>query len=84
MLVFFNFPFILKFRFDSIQFVRASKWNRLYSPFKIITNVTPEARSVGDVLRELDAKQLISSDFILISGDVVSNIHLEKVLNAHR
>ena len=67
-----------------IRFVRASRWDRSYSPFKIIIIVTPEARSVGDVLRELDAKQLINSDFILISGDVVSNIHLEKVLNAHR
>ncbi|CAH1760611.1 2664_t:CDS:10 [Entrophospora sp. SA101] len=58
----------------------ASKWNRSYSPIKIFTIFTPEARSLGDVLREVDAKQLISSDFILISGDVVSNVHLEKVL----
>ncbi|CAI2199571.1 5832_t:CDS:2, partial [Funneliformis geosporum] len=41
-------------------------------------------RSVGDALRELDSKQLINSDFILISGDVVSNIHLKQVLDAHR
>ncbi|RHZ90112.1 hypothetical protein Glove_8g20 [Diversispora epigaea] len=66
------------------KYVNESKWNRSYSPIKIITIVTPEARSVGDALRELDAKQLINSDFILISGDVVSNIHLEKVIEAHR
>ncbi|CAG8532351.1 1214_t:CDS:10 [Funneliformis caledonium] len=66
------------------NYVKTSKWNRSYSPFKIITIVTPEARSVGDALRELDSKQLINSDFILISGDVVSNIHLKQVLDAHR
>ncbi|CAG8513002.1 5446_t:CDS:10 [Racocetra fulgida] len=47
-------------------------------------NLESETRSVGDALRELDAKQLINSDFILIYGDVVSNIHLNKVLDAHR
>ncbi|RIB09851.1 nucleotide-diphospho-sugar transferase [Gigaspora rosea] len=66
------------------NYIKKSKWSRSYSPIKIITIVTPEARSVGDALRELDAKQLIDSDFILISGDVVSNIQLEKVLDAHR
>ncbi|CAG8837354.1 7826_t:CDS:2, partial [Cetraspora pellucida] len=33
-----------------------SKWSRSYSPIKRITIVTPEARSVGDALRKLDAK----------------------------
>ncbi|CAI2193176.1 20021_t:CDS:2, partial [Funneliformis geosporum] len=28
------------------NYVKTSKWNRSYSPFKIITIVTPEARSV--------------------------------------
>ncbi|CAG8786163.1 14276_t:CDS:10 [Dentiscutata erythropus] len=66
------------------NYIKKSKWSRSYFPIRIITIVTPEARSVGDALRELDAKQLINSDFILINGDVVSNIHLEKVLEAHR
>ncbi|CAG8733574.1 2809_t:CDS:10 [Cetraspora pellucida] len=47
----------------------------------INTIATSEARSVGDALRELDAKQLINSDLILIYGDVVSNIHLDKVFS---
>ncbi|CAG8451819.1 3532_t:CDS:10 [Ambispora leptoticha] len=70
---------------DQIKaYLNASKWNRPHSPIKITTIITPEARSVGDVLRELDAKQLIDSDFILVCGDVVSNINLEQVLEAHR
>lgn len=41
-------------------------------------------RSTGDALRDLDAKQLIQSDFILMSADVVSNLNLSKVLEDHR
>ncbi|MBM6385774.1 MAG: hypothetical protein JSY10_17595 [Paenibacillus sp.] len=45
---------------------------------------TPDCMSVGDAIRELDARQLISSDFILTSGELISNIKLEKVLEEHR
>ncbi|KAG9291448.1 hypothetical protein G9A89_021867 [Geosiphon pyriformis] len=70
---------------DQIKaYLNSSKWALAYSPIKIIPIVTPEARSVGDALRELDTKQLIDSDFILVSGDMVSNIHLEQILEAHR
>src|SRR6185369_3022171 len=57
---------------------RSSKWNRPYSPLKITTIVIPTALSVGDALREVDNRHLISSDFILVSGDVVSNVQLDK------
>ncbi|CAO3623356.1 unnamed protein product [Cunninghamella echinulata] len=40
--------------------------------------------SVGDALRELDARQLITNDFILTPGDLVSNIKLDKAIEAHR
>jgi translation initiation factor eIF-2B subunit epsilon len=46
--------------------------------------VTPEARSVGDVMRELDTKQIITSDFVLVSGDIVSTIPLMEVVKEHK
>ena len=51
---------------------------------KIHTIVSQECMSVGDAMRELDAKQLIDTDFILVTGDVVSNMKLDKVLEEHR
>jgi translation initiation factor eIF-2B subunit epsilon len=40
--------------------------------------------SVGDALRVLDHQDTIKSDFILVSGDVVSNMKLAPALEAHR
>jgi translation initiation factor eIF-2B subunit epsilon len=51
---------------------------------KVTPVYTPAAHDVGDVMRELDVKQLIQSDFILVSGNVVSNMKLDKVLLEHR
>ncbi|KAG0229127.1 nucleotide-diphospho-sugar transferase [Mortierella sp. GBAus27b] len=54
------------------------------SNMKIHTIVSQECMSVGDAMRELDAQQLIDTDFILVTGDVVSNMKLDKVLEEHR
>ncbi|XP_065176116.1 translation initiation factor eIF2B subunit epsilon-like [Sycon ciliatum] len=40
--------------------------------------------SAGDCLRELERQQLIRSDFVLVSGDVVSNVNLRAALTAHK
>jgi translation initiation factor eIF-2B subunit epsilon len=45
---------------------------------------TPECLSVGDALRELDARQLITNDFVLTTSELVSNIQLAKSLEDHR
>ena len=35
-------------------------------------------------MRELDAKQIITSDFILVTGDIVSNLPLMAVVEEHK
>ncbi|KAJ1653486.1 translation initiation factor eIF-2B epsilon subunit, GEF [Dispira simplex] len=66
------------------QYLAQSKWSKPHSPFGVRVIVSQEALSVGDVLRELDGKSLIRTDFILIYGDVVSNMNLGKALEKHR
>lgn len=43
-----------------------------------------DARSIGDFLRDLDNRGLIDGDFILVHGDLVSNLSLDGALAAHR
>jgi translation initiation factor eIF-2B subunit epsilon len=40
--------------------------------------------SVGDVLRDIDARSLIRSDFVLVSGDVVANVDLKSIIQSHK
>lgn len=39
-----------------------------------------DAHSVGDVMRVLDAKHVIQGDFILVHGDVISNVNFKPLL----
>ncbi|KAI3396038.1 hypothetical protein diail_534 [Diaporthe ilicicola] len=43
-----------------------------------------DASSVGDFLRDLDGRGLVSGDFILVHGDCVANIQLDAALAAHK
>jgi hypothetical protein len=67
-----------------LLFCRNSKWSKSRTTLKIHTILAPSAHGVGDVLRELDAKSLIQTDFILVSGTCVANMKLDKVLEQHR
>ena len=51
---------------------------------EVVTIVSQECYSVGDALRELDAKQFLGSDFILVHGDLVANFSLKDALRRHR
>ncbi|XP_006002414.1 translation initiation factor eIF-2B subunit epsilon [Latimeria chalumnae] len=61
-----------------------SKWCRPTSPNTVHFVMSDLYRSVGDVLRDVDAKSLVRSDFILVYGDIVSNINMSKALEEHR
>jgi translation initiation factor eIF-2B subunit epsilon len=63
---------------------RESKYHHPNSGIKVIPIVSPEARSLGDAMRELDARQLITSDFILITGDVVSTLRIDQIVREHK
>ncbi|XP_007552622.1 translation initiation factor eIF-2B subunit epsilon-like isoform X1 [Poecilia formosa] len=61
-----------------------SKWCRPSSPNTIHIITSELYRSLGDVLRDVDAKSLVRSDFVLVYGDVVSNIDISQALQHHR
>lgn len=65
------------------QYIRDSKWSSSFVPFKVQTIELPNSMSVGDAMRDLDARGIITSDFLLISGDVVCNIDFDKIWDAH-
>jgi len=55
------------------------------SPFSTLEFIrVSDAHSVGDFLRDLDKRGLMSSDFILVHGDLVANISLDEALAKHR
>uniref|UniRef100_A0A8D0L9F8 Translation initiation factor eIF2B subunit epsilon n=1 Tax=Sphenodon punctatus TaxID=8508 RepID=A0A8D0L9F8_SPHPU len=66
------------------EHLQKSKWCRRTSPNTLRFVTSDLYRSLGDVLRDVDAKSLVRSDFILVSGDVVSNINVSKALEEHR
>jgi translation initiation factor eIF-2B subunit epsilon len=68
------------------HYIQASKWNPTSpaSPFNSLEIVKTTARSIGDALRDLDARDLITGDFLLVHGDLVSNIPIDAALAAHR
>ncbi|KAI9478110.1 MAG: hypothetical protein EXX96DRAFT_237454 [Benjaminiella poitrasii] len=70
---------------DAIKnYFEQSSWMKSDSRLSVKIVQTPECMSVGDALRELDARQLITTDFILTSGELVTNIKLDKALEEHR
>ncbi|KAH8593882.1 nucleotide-diphospho-sugar transferase [Bisporella sp. PMI_857] len=69
------------------SYLSSSKWSPNYSPaapFASLEIIKTTARSVGDALRDLDARDLITGDFLLVHGDLVSNLPIDKALERHR
>lgn len=65
----------------------SSRWSptSAISPFSSLEFIrVSDANSIGDFLRDLDKRNLISGDFILVHGDLVANIQLDAALAKHR
>ncbi|KAI9243531.1 nucleotide-diphospho-sugar transferase [Sporodiniella umbellata] len=70
---------------DTIKaYFEHSNWTKANSSLSVQVIAAPDCLSVGDALRELDARQLITTDFVLTTGELVSNIKLDKALEEHR
>lgn len=64
------------------EYINNSKWSKIIM-IKCITSNS--CLSAGEALREIDAMGIIRSDpFILISGDVISNMDLKRAIQYHK
>jgi translation initiation factor eIF-2B subunit epsilon len=66
------------------EYITKSKWAAASSPFSRLELIQSTSHSIGDAMRDLDSRSLLTGDFILVYGDVVSNLPLESALAAHR
>jgi NDP-sugar pyrophosphorylase family protein len=65
-----------------IAHIEGSKFARMEN-LTIQVHCQKESYSEGDVLRFMEETEAITSDFILIHGDVVSNMSLERLMKEH-
>lgn len=66
------------------EYIRTTKWGSSSCSMQLSIVVSETCTSVGDALRDIDAKALIRNDFILVMGDTVSNIQLKPILDSHK
>ena len=51
---------------------------------RVKVEFVPYLHSVGDVLRDVDAKGLVSETFLLVHGDLVCNVPLKDIVDKHK
>lgn len=67
------------------DYIVKSKWNsRSSTQCQVEVIMASDAASLGDVLRDIDQKALFETDFLLVPGDLVSNLSFEKALAEHQ
>eukprot|EP00794_Sanderia_malayensis_P012839 gene12839-14159_t len=63
-----------------------AKWaqNTAQCPIQIVTSSSEDCISFGDAIREIDRGGFIRSDFLLVPGDLVSNVKLGDIIQQHK
>ncbi|KAH3767350.1 translation initiation factor eIF-2B subunit epsilon [Pelomyxa schiedti] len=56
------------------------KWKGIVVPLPCVT----ELCTLGDAMREVYSRNIFTSDFVLVYGDVVANIDLQQVVTEHK
>ena len=64
---------------------RESKWSKPGSGLKIVPIVTArQTFTPGDALRDIYTHGIITNDFVLVTGDLVSNVRIDEVVRVHK
>lgn len=62
-----------------------SRWSQPSSGLKIVPIVTAQDTfSAGDAMRDVYTHGVITGDFVLVHGDLVSNVRIDEVVRAHK
>ncbi|EIM90142.1 nucleotide-diphospho-sugar transferase [Stereum hirsutum FP-91666 SS1] len=71
---------------DEVQeAIKKSKWSHPSSGMKIVPIITAkETFSPGDAMRDIYTHGIITSDFVLVFGDLVSNVRIDEVVKVHK
>ncbi|THG99211.1 hypothetical protein EW026_g3085 [Hermanssonia centrifuga] len=65
--------------------IRESKWSKPSSGIKIVPIITSkETFTPGDAMRDIYTHGIITSDFVLVMGDLVSNVKIDEVVRIHK
>ncbi|KAF9264793.1 nucleotide-diphospho-sugar transferase [Marasmius fiardii PR-910] len=65
--------------------IAESRWSKPGSGIKIVPIMTAkETFSPGDALRDVYTRGLVTGDFLLVHGDLVSNIQVDEVVKVHK
>ncbi|KAG7092347.1 hypothetical protein E1B28_008707 [Marasmius oreades] len=65
--------------------IAESRWSKPGSGIKIVPIMTAkETFSSGDALRDVYTRGLVTGDFVLVHGDLVSNIRVDEVVRVHK
>ena len=64
---------------------RDSKWSKPSSGIKIVPIITSKQTfTPGDAMRDIYTHGIITSDFVLVMGDLVSNVKIDEVVRIHK
>ena len=58
--------------------------HNVYVKLNIQIFYSEDYTSLGPVMRDLDSRGLIKSNFILMHGDCIGNLHLDKMIEKHK
>ncbi|TCD64443.1 hypothetical protein EIP91_004088 [Steccherinum ochraceum] len=65
--------------------IRDSKWSKPMYGLKIVPIITSkETFTPGDAMRDIYTRGIITSDFVLVMGDLVSNVKIDEVVRVHK
>ena len=70
---------------DQVEaYIDDSRWKAPSSPFRSLAFLRCAATSVGDVMRDLDSKHILGGDFIIVSGDILSDFPISHAMKKHK